>query len=39
MAERYLEVYRRGSVELEAFPPDGSTIAEAVSLPQAASRL
>jgi glycosyltransferase involved in cell wall biosynthesis len=39
MAERYLEVYRRGSVELEAFPPDGSTIAEGVSLPQAASRL
>jgi glycosyltransferase involved in cell wall biosynthesis len=36
MAERYLSVYRRGSVELETFP-NGSAASEAVSLPQAAS--
>jgi glycosyltransferase involved in cell wall biosynthesis len=39
MAERYLSVYRRGSVELEPFTAAGSTIAEEVSLPQAASTL
>jgi len=37
MAERYLAVYRRGSVELETFPANGSAAAEDVSLPQAAS--
>jgi glycosyltransferase involved in cell wall biosynthesis len=39
MAERYLSIYRRGSVEVEAFtPPDGAAAAAAaaVTLPRAA---
>jgi glycosyltransferase involved in cell wall biosynthesis len=38
MAERYLSVYRRGTVELEPFPADGSTGEEQVSLRQAVPR-
>jgi glycosyltransferase involved in cell wall biosynthesis len=36
MAERYLEVYRRGTVELEPLSADGSSSDERVILPQAA---
>ena len=35
MAERYLSVYRRGTVELEPFPANGSTSDALVSLQQA----
>jgi len=37
MAERYLSVYRRGSVELEPFPANGSTRDDKINLPQAVS--
>ena len=35
MAERYLSVYRRGTVELEPFRSDGSSSDDAITLPQA----
>ena len=35
MAERYLSVYRHGTVELEPFPADGSATDDQLSLPQA----
>jgi glycosyltransferase involved in cell wall biosynthesis len=35
MAERYLSVYRRGTVELEPLPADGSARDDQLTLPQA----